>query len=142
MLTDYSLKMPKEVYGGEHALEKLKDVMSVNDVKKVAVFTDHGIRGTGLLELPMQMLTQAGVETVILDDLPAEPTYSQVQVLVDAFRAEKADIIVAVGGGSVIDTAKGIAIGVPLPPFSRPTATACMTCWMSRRSAENLSRPS
>ena len=53
MLTDYSLKMPKEVYGGEHALEKLKDVMSVNDVKKVAVFTDHGIRGTGLLELPM-----------------------------------------------------------------------------------------
>ena len=49
MLTDYSLKMPKEVYGGEHALEKLKDVMSVNDVKKVAVFTDHGIRGTGLL---------------------------------------------------------------------------------------------
>lgn len=90
MLTDYSLKMPKEVYGGEHALEKLKDVMSVNDVKKVAVFTDHGIRGTGLLELPMQMLTQAGVETVILDDLPAEPTYSQVQVLVDAFRAEKA----------------------------------------------------
>ena len=100
MLTDYSLKMPKEVYGGEHALEKLKDVMSVNDVKKVAVFTDHGIRGTGLLELPMQMLTQAGVETVILDDLPAEPTYSQVQVLVDAFRAEKADIIVAVGGGS------------------------------------------
>ena len=29
MLTDYSLKMPKEVYGGEHALEKLKDVMSV-----------------------------------------------------------------------------------------------------------------
>ena len=42
MLTDYSLKMPKEVYGGEHALEKLKDVMSVNDVKKVAVFTDHG----------------------------------------------------------------------------------------------------
>ena len=106
MLTDYSLKMPKEVYGGEHALEKLKDVMSVNDVKKVAVFTDHGIRGTGLLELPMQMLTQAGVETVILDDLPAEPTYSQVQVLVDAFRAEKADIIVAVGGGSVMDAAK------------------------------------
>lgn len=34
MLTDYSLKMPKEVYGGEHALEKLKDVMSVNDVKR------------------------------------------------------------------------------------------------------------
>ena len=110
MLTDYSLKMPKEVYGGEHALEKLKDVMSVNDVKKVAVFTDHGIRGTGLLELPMQMLTQAGVETVILDDLPAEPTYSQVQVLVDAFRAEKADIIVAVGGGSVMDAAKLAAV--------------------------------
>lgn len=135
MLTDYSLKMPKEVYGGEHALEKLKDVMSVNDVKKVAVFTDHGIRGTGLLELPMQMLTQAGVETVILDDLPAEPTYSQVQVLVDAFRAEKADIIVAVGGGASW-------MRQSLPPFSRPTATACMTCWMSRRSAENLSRPS
>ena len=44
MLTDYSLKMPKEVYGGEHALEKLKDVMSVNDVKKVAVFWNFRCR--------------------------------------------------------------------------------------------------
>jgi len=106
MLVKYNLKMPHEVYSGEDALENLKMILSGNGVKKAAVFTDKGIEGAGLLEFPMAKLRETGVETVILDELPPEPTYTQAQGLVDAFKESGADFIIAVGGGSVMDTAK------------------------------------
>lgn len=106
MLNKYNLKMPKEVFSGEDALDNLKDILTKNGVRKVAVFTDKGIQGAGLLDYPMARIQAAGVESVILNDLPPEPTYAQAQALVDAFKASGADFIVAVGGGSVMDTAK------------------------------------
>lgn len=106
MLTIFNLKMPHEVYSGEDALDNLKTIVAGNGVKKVAVFTDKGIESAGLLEYPMAKLVETGVETVVLDQLPPEPTYAQAQALVDEFKASGADFIVAVGGGSVMDTAK------------------------------------
>lgn len=106
MLTKYNLKMPHEIFSGEDALENLKTILQKNGVKKVAVFTDKGIQSAGLLDYPMAKIQAAKVESVILNDLPPEPTYAQAQALVDAYKASGADFIVAVGGGSVMDTAK------------------------------------
>lgn len=105
MLNTYNLKMPQAVYSGENALDSIAAAIGPS-VKKAAVFTDKGILGAGLLKLPLSLLEAAGVETVILDDLPAEPTCDQAQAVVDEFRKCGADYIVAVGGGSVMDIAK------------------------------------
>lgn len=106
MLEKYNLKMPHAVYSGENALENIKTIILANEVKKLALFTDKGIESAGLLDYPVKVVEQTGVETIILDDLPPEPTYSQAQKLVDQFKASGADFIMAVGGGSVMDTAK------------------------------------
>ncbi len=106
MLTKYNLKMPHAIFSGEDAMENLKTILQKSGTKKVAVFTDKGIQGAGLLDYPMAQIQAAGVESVILNDLPPEPTYAQAQALVDAYKASGADFIVAVGGGSVMDTAK------------------------------------
>lgn len=106
MLTKYDLKMPSAVYSGEDALTNVGNVLSENGVKKLAVFTDKGIEGAGLLEPPMAEVRRTGVEFTVLDDLPAEPSYAQAQKLVDQCRESGADFIMAVGGGSVMDTAK------------------------------------
>ena len=103
-LETYNMIMPRAIYSGKDALKNLKTITA--GAKKVAVFTDKGILSTGLVDMPLAELEQAGVETVVLSDLPPEPTYSQVQMLVDQFKASKADLIVAVGGGSAMDTAK------------------------------------
>ena len=104
MLTDYILQIPQTVYGGLHALENIPKV--IQGAKKAAVFTDPGIRGTGLLDCPLSLIRNAGTDTVIFDDLPAEPTCDQAQDIIDRFRASDADFIVAIGGGSVMDIAK------------------------------------
>ena len=103
-LEKYSMTMPRTVYSGKDALGNLKTI--VKDAKKVAIFTDRGILSTGLVDLPLAKLQEAGKETIVISDLPPEPTYMQVQKLVDEFKASGADFIVAVGGGSAMDTAK------------------------------------
>lgn len=105
MLTKYMLKMPKVVYGGEEAIVHIRDIVG-NGVRKVAVFSDKGITGSGLLEPLISTLKEMGLEFTILDDLPAEPTCDQAQQVVDAFKKTGADFIVAAGGGSVMDIAK------------------------------------
>ena len=106
MIETYNLKMPHSVFSGKDALENIPAILKENHVQHLAVFTDQGIRGAGLLDLPMAWVEQSGVDTVILDDLPAEPTYAEAQKLVDQCKAWGADFIMAVGGGSVMDTAK------------------------------------
>ena len=51
-------------------------------------------------------MREAGVDIVILDELPSEPTYAQAQKIIDEFKASGADVIVGIGGGSVLDIAK------------------------------------
>lgn len=106
MLSKYELKMPRTVYSGENALGRIPEIFAASGVKRLVVFTDKGIEGAGLLEFPMAKVREVGVEAVILDDLPAEPTYMEAQKMVDQCKECSADFIMAVGGGSVMDTAK------------------------------------
>ena len=106
MLTAYNLKMPHAVYGGENAMDNITAILKATGAKKVAMFTDRGLEGCGLFELPEKAVRAAGVDYYVLDDLPAEPSYMAVQKLVDEFKKQGADIIVACGGGSVMDAAK------------------------------------
>ena len=106
MLTQYSIKMPHAVYGGENAMDNVTEILKKNGVKKVAMFTDKGIEGCGLFALPEEAVKASGAEYYVLDELPPEPSYMAVQKLVDEFKASGADMIVACGGGSVMDAAK------------------------------------
>lgn len=106
MLTSYNLKMPHAVYGGEHAIDNITEIIKARAAERVAMFTDKGIRAAGLFTLPEEAVKAAGVDYCVLDDLPAEPSYMAVQKMVDQFKQSGADLIVACGGGSVMDAAK------------------------------------
>ena len=106
MLTSYNLKMPHAVYGGDNAMEQITEILKNNNAERVAMFTDQGIRAAGLFALPEAAVKAAGADYYVLDDLPAEPSYMAVQKLVDQFKESGADLIVACGGGSVMDAAK------------------------------------
>lgn len=106
MLTTYNLKMPHAVYGGENAMDNITAILKSNNVKRVAMFTDKGIEEAGLFALPEAAVKAAGVDYYVLDNLPVEPSYMAVQNLVDQFKASEADMIIACGGGSVMDAAK------------------------------------
>lgn len=103
-MKEYQLAMPRRVYSGAEAMQALGRLAAGH--KKAAVFTDKGICASGIAQRPLDQLQAAGVEYRLFDELPAEPTCDQAQQVVDSFRAWGADLIVAVGGGSVMDVAK------------------------------------
>lgn len=106
MQKKYMLKMPQTICGGEQATCHLKQIASRLNVRKAAIFTDQNIVAAGLTKSAQNALSDNGVEVRLFDEISAEPTYLQVQKIIDSFRAYKADLIVGIGGGSVIDTAK------------------------------------
>lgn len=105
MLVDYSLKMPKNIIAGEHALEQLSTIIAKN-IQKIVIFTDKGILGAGLVDAPKALIEKAGVDYTIISEIPAEPNYHEAQAMIDEFKKEQADFIIAIGGGSVMDVAK------------------------------------
>ena len=106
MLKQYGLKLPNAVYGGENSIDRITEIIRENGYRHVAMFTDKSIQSLGLFELPRQAVEAAGVSYDIFSELPPEPTYMQVQSVIDQFKSCGADFIVACGGGSVMDAAK------------------------------------
>ena len=105
-LEKYALKMPKAVYSGTDSLERIPEIIKAGGYTKVAAFTDKGLRKLGLFDLVEKQIKAADLPYEIFDDLPAEPTYMAVQAVIDQFKNTGCDVIVACGGGSVMDAAK------------------------------------
>lgn len=106
MSLSYCLKVPSTIYSGADSLNRISEVLKKENAKRVAVFSDKGIEKTGLLEKPLALVREACEDVLLLTDLPAEPSYAQAQALVDECNSWGADFIIAIGGGSVMDTAK------------------------------------
>lgn len=70
MLKAYELKMPRAVYGGENAIDRLTDILRRAGAGRVALFTDRGIEGAGLLAPIQEAVKAAGTEYYVLRDLP------------------------------------------------------------------------
>ncbi len=104
-IPSYSFKYPSVVYGGENALSSIETVLR-GKYTKVALFTDKGIQGLGLLDEVLKLIEKAGVEVDIFNELPTEPSCDEAQTVINDFKNKKSEFIIAVGGGSVMDIAK------------------------------------
>ncbi len=80
--------------------------------RALLIYGSGSIKKYGLYDRVLKSLKEAGLEVIELGGVQPNPRLSLVKKGIDLCRKEKADIIIAVGGGSVIDTAKAIAAGV------------------------------
>lgn len=93
---------------GENAL-KIAAPYFTQFGKKALIVTGKIITKTGLAAEIQKTLKEQGIESVIYNDLPGEPTDKMIYAGVDVFKKEKCDFIVGLGGGTPLDSAKGIA---------------------------------
>ena len=97
-------------YFGKGAREELAGEINKRGFKRVLVVTDKALLEVGVAGKVTKVLEDAGIEYTVFSDLKANPTIKNVYDGVEACKNFGADVIVAVGGGSAIDTAKGISI--------------------------------
>ncbi len=105
-------------YFGFGAIQKIVGELKANNLKKVLVTTDKDLIKFGVATKVTALLDEAGVAYEIFDELKANPTIKNVQDGVAACKKAGADCIVAIGGGSTIDTSKAIAIIMTNPEFA------------------------
>ncbi len=105
-------------YFGAGARKELPEVLNRMGLKKALVCTDKGLLHVGTAQKVTAVLEEAGFPYEIYSEIKPNPTVTNVKQGVAAFAAAKADCIIAIGGGSSMDTAKGIGIVTNNPEFS------------------------
>ena len=105
-------------YHGAGAINAIPDEIRSRGFKKVFVATDPDLIKFGVASKVTDILDKENIQYEIYSDIKANPTIENVQNGVAAFKACGADCIVAIGGGSAMDTAKAIGIIITNPEFS------------------------
>lgn len=99
---------------GENALEKIPDLLAGLNASRPLIITDPGVEGAGLIEVLQTAIDGRLEAAAVYDRVPVDSDYRIVDEIAGIYREKKCDAIIAVGGGSVIDTAKGVNIVVSL----------------------------
>lgn len=107
----YEFFCPVKVIAGNAALEHIPFELATLGAKRPMIITDKGVRSNNLLE-PVEQAFAAAETTiaVIFDDVPPDSSLQTVRKAAQLYRENNCDAIIAIGGGSVIDTSKGVNI--------------------------------
>ena len=115
-MKDFNFYAPTRVVFGRESEEKLPQLIQQYGGGKVLVHYGGGsARKSGLLDKVEKMLTEAGIAFVELGGVVPNPLLSKVKEGIELCRKEHVNFILAVGGGSVIDSSKAIGYGVEYP---------------------------
>lgn len=105
-------------YHGAGAIEAIADEAKGRAFKKAFVCSDPDLVKFGVTQKVLDVLEKAGLDYELYSNIKPNPTIENVQSGVAAFQAAGADYIIAIGGGSSMDTAKGVGIIIANPDFA------------------------
>lgn len=112
-MQDFNFYTPTQVVFGKKGEDKVGELVKALNCKKVLVhFGGNSAKKSGLLDRVFDSLTQSGIDYVSLGGVVPNPRLSKVYEGIDLCKKENVDFILAIGGGSVIDSAKAIGYGI------------------------------
>ena len=115
-MNNFEYCVPTRVIFGRDTQKRAGELIKEYGFRKVMIHYGGGsVKRSGLLDQVTASLREAGIEMVLFGGVQANPTLSKALEGMEICRREGVDFILAVGGGSVIDSAKCIADGAPNP---------------------------
>ncbi len=109
----YEYHNPVKINAGKNALETIPHELKVMNASRPLVITDQGIVNAGLLDIFLASFKGSGITIgAIYDKTPPDSSVVAVNEIATLFQQENCDSLIAIGGGSSIDTAKGVNIVV------------------------------
>jgi alcohol dehydrogenase YqhD (iron-dependent ADH family) len=112
MLGDFTFCNPTKLYFGEHALENLPEELKKYGNNVVLTYGGGSIKKNGIYDEVIKVLKDAGKNVTEISGVMPNPTVAKLKEGVQIARKAKADFILAVGGGSVIDYSKALSVSV------------------------------
>lgn len=120
MSSQYTFYYSTKIVSGPAALDAIGEEVAAFGLKKALIVTDKMIAKTETMERIIASLKAAGIVHAVFSDVKPDPTVASVEVAEKLRRQHACDCVIGVGGGSVLDAAKGTAIlGTNTGPISR-----------------------
>ncbi len=104
-------------FHGHGAIGEIPGIVASKGFKKAFVASDPDLVKFGVTSKVTDLLAKNGIEFVVYSNIKPNPTIQNVQEGVDAYKASGADFMITIGGGSSMDTGKGIGIIVNNPEY-------------------------
>ncbi len=114
----YRFILNETSYHGQGAIQNIATEAKMRGLNKALVCSDSDLLRLGIADKVLDVLKSHNLNYELFSDIQANPTIDNVQNGVDAYKRAEADYIIAIGGGSSIDTAKAIGIIIANPDFS------------------------
>ena len=108
----YEFFCPVKIVAGHQALEKIPQLLNHLGAQHPMIVTDKGVAAAGLVDIVTKAVAPEVLISTVEDDVPPDSDLKVVRRLAAVYRESACDAIIAVGGGSVMDTAKGVNIVV------------------------------
>jgi alcohol dehydrogenase class IV len=106
----YDIRVPGKVRFGVGAIKTIGEEAVNISAKRVLIVTDPGVYRAAVTDPVKEILNRAGLPVDIFSEAEPEPTYSKLNETAKELRKNKYNLLVAIGGGSSIDTAKGLSV--------------------------------
>jgi len=107
---NYSLLNVGKIIAGPGSLSAIGEMPAAYGAQNVLIITDQGVWTAGLIEKPKSHLESAGVSVTVIHETPPEPTVEQVKAIFRQAQSLEAQMVIGIGGGSAMDTAKLISV--------------------------------
>jgi choline dehydrogenase len=101
---------PARIIFGLGSAKRLGDIARQLERTAPLILTDPGLHRLGITESVETSLREAGLRVATSTDVTTEPTLAAIKAAADAYRAHEADLLVAVGGGSTLDSSKAVSL--------------------------------
>ena len=109
-LQNFNFILPTEIRYGEHRLTELPEVLRQLSIRTALLITDPGIRQQSFTEVLLGKLAAADINVSVFDQVEPNPKDYNVEAAAAIAREQRAEAIIALGGGSPIDCAKAAAV--------------------------------
>ncbi|MFE8696179.1 iron-containing alcohol dehydrogenase [Cytobacillus sp. FJAT-53684] len=107
-----------ELIEGENSLSQLPKLIKTAGIHRVLIVTDQGISSLGLMDGLLKALGDEGLDYVVYDKTVPNPTIENIEEALELYKAHNCNGIIAFGGGSPMDCAKGVGARIARPKKS------------------------
>lgn len=109
MVEKFTFQAPANIMFESGASHKIAELVGHYGARRVMLVTDKGVRTAGLTKAAEESLSAAGVAVTVFDAVVPDPPSHIVEAAVESCRASEIDVVLSIGGGSALDTAKLVA---------------------------------
>jgi alcohol dehydrogenase class IV len=115
LIDSFEFGVLTQIHYGVGKLNELPDILKAENYQKVMIVTDPGLANSGLLERLEKILTSGEIQYAVFKEVQPDPTLEVVDTVRQLFLDNQCDAVIGIGGGSSIDTAKGVSAAVANP---------------------------